>query len=259
MVPEVPQALGPTADPWINSSGDTVAHPSSARGGDGPGDSKSARPLGLTTDPFGTDVPHPLAPGSRTLDPNVLDDKAVELDTTDPKPAPVVSADQTKTINGVSVTIQKDATGGSGTGAVTSFNMDAGEKPGADLDGNNKISRIDGKPKITATIQTTFATGANPNGKSAYGRGTTDEDKKNGNVTLGFHESCHRQDHQDYLKNHTLPIFGGRVGQTPDEYDKAYTAYVEAVNTYKLASDSNSFNVTDEVGNPTKSQFDKKP
>jgi hypothetical protein len=248
------------ADPWVSSGGNDVAHPNSARGGGGPGDSKAARPLGLTTDPFDT-FPHPSSPDSKKIDPNLIGDKAEELGEVDPQPPPVVATDQTKTINGVAVTIKKDATGGSGTGAKTSLSMDAGEKPGADTDeAGKKITKVTGPaPKITASIQTTYASGASPSGKSAYGRGTTDDDKKKGNVTLGFHESCHRQDHQDYIKNHALPVFGGKAGQSVDDYNAAYDTYVEAVATYQGASDTNSFNVTDEVGNPTKSQFDKKP
>lgn len=252
--------LNVSHDPWVASNGEDVAHPNSARGGGGPGDSKSARSLGLSNDPFDA-FPHPSAPITKQIDPILVGDKAEELDTVDPQPAPVVATDQTKTINGVGVTIKKDATGGSGTGAVTSFGMDAGEKPEADLDDTGKkIFKVTGAaPKITATIQTTFATGASPSGKSGYGRGTTDDDKKKGNVTLGFHESCHRQDHQTYLQNHTLPKFGGKAGQTIQEYNDAYDAYVEAVETYRKASDTNTLAVTDEVGNPTKSQFDKKP
>jgi hypothetical protein len=255
-----PKPLSPVSDPWLASNGDDVAHPNAPRGGGGPGDSKGARPLGLSTDPFDT-FPHPTAPDSKKLDPNLLGDKAEELDAVDPQPAPVVTKDETKTINGVAVTIQKDATGGSGTGAKTSIGMDAGEKPEADLDtSGTKIAKVTGPaPKITATILTTYASGASASGKSGYGRGTTDDDKKKGNVTLGFHESCHRQDHQDFIKNHTLPKFGGKAGQTIQEYNDAYDAYVEAVDTYKKLSDTTSFSLTDEVGNPTKSQFDKKP
>lgn len=260
LAPESPSPLDAVKDPWVSSSGQDVAHPNAARGGGGPGDYKTARPLGLANDPFET-FPHPNSPDARKIDPTLIGDKAEELAEGDPQPAPVVSADTTKTINGISVTIKKDATGGSGTGAKTSLSMDAGEKPDADTDEKGeKVTKVTGaKPKITATIQTTFATGASPNGKSGYGRGTTDDDKKKGNVTLGFHESCHRQDHQDYIKNHTLPTFGGHAGQTVKEYNDAYDAYVEAVGTYQAASDTNSFNVTDEVGNPTKTQFDKKP
>jgi hypothetical protein len=255
-----PTPFNAVADPWVSSRGEDVAHPNAPLGGGGPGDSRAARPLGLTTDPFDP-LPHPLAPDSKKLDPNLLGDKAEALDAVDPQPAPVVTIDQSKTINWVSVTIKADATGGSGTGAKTSLSMDAGEKPDADTDeAGTKITKVTGPaPKITATIQTKYASGASASGKSAYGRGTTDDDKAKGNVTLGFHESCHRQDHQDFIKNHTLPKFGGKAGQSVTDYNAAYDTYVEAVGTYQASSDTNSFNVTDEVGNPTKSQFDKKP
>lgn len=260
-VPETPEPLGSVADPWVSSSGDVVAHPNAPRGGSGLGDSKGARSLGLSNDPFDS-LPHPLAPDARKLDPNLLGDKAEELDTTDPQPAPIVSKDEKKTINGVPVTIEKDKTGQSGfTGAQTSFGLDAGTLPESEIDNKTtRVTKILGSlPSITGTIGTSYAKGANVSGKSAYGRGTTDDDKKKGNVTLGFHESCHRQDHQDFLKANTLPKFSGKVGNTEKEWNDAYDAYVEAVEAYTKKSHTNTFSVTDEVGNPTKSQFEKKP
>jgi len=257
---EDPAPLVTVSDPWVSSDGANVAHPNAARGGGGPGDSKGARPLGLSNDPFET-FPHPLAPDSKKLDPALIGDKAEQLDAVEQQPAPVVSTDETKTINGVSVTIQKDGSSGFGDGAKTKLAMDAGERPDADTDeAGAKITKVTGSaPKITATIKTTYGSGASASGKSGYGRGTTNDDKAKGNTSLGFHESCHRQDHQDFIKNHPLPKFGGKAGQTVQQYQDAYTAYVEAVATYAGQSDTNSFNLTDEIGNPTKSQFDKKP
>lgn len=257
MVPRSPDPLGPVADPWVSVGGD-VAHPNSPRGGGGPGDSRIPGPLGVTNDPFET-LPHPLAPAARDIDPILLEDKAEELDQVSQNPAPVVSKDVTKTINGISVKILADQSGVSGvSGGQTSIQMSAGDQPDVETDSKGKVSKILGKmPVITAEIGTAYGPGADPNGTSAYGRGTTDADKKKGDTSLGFHESCHRQDHQDYIQNHTLPKFDGKVGMTEQEWKDAYDKYEKAVGTYQGASDSNSFTLTDEVGNPTKSAYKK--
>jgi hypothetical protein len=196
------------------------------------------------------------------LAPDVLNDKAEQLEQPAQQPAPVVAADQKKTVNGIEVTIKADQKGVAGiTGAATSFGLDPGTTPGVETDDKKRVTKILGpSPVITATIQTRYGTSSSPDGKSAYGRGTTDDDKKKGNTSLGFHESCHRQDHLDYLKANPLPKFGGKVGMTEDEWNQAVDKYNQAVEDYAKKSDQNTLALTDEVGNPTKSQYDgKKP
>jgi hypothetical protein len=255
VAPEPPPPLGAPVDPWISTSGN-VAHPNAPLGGGGTGAFRSANALGSNTDPFGG-LPNPQAPAARTLDPTLLDDKAEQLADPPQLPAPVVSADSTSTVNGVNVTILKDVTGVKGiTGAVTSLDMDAGTIPAIEFDDKTtKVTKItDPLPVISAKIGTRY--NGDPNGRSAYGRGTTIDDKSKGNTSLGFHESCHRKDHVDFIKANALPKFGGKVGQTQKEFTDAGDVYEAAVEAYQKKSDQNSLASTDEVGNPTKSKFD---
>ena len=57
--------------------------------------------------------------------------------------------------------------------------------------GVKKIKTLSGPVEIKGTvkIQTSYNPSAKPADPSAYGRGTTPEDKKAGNTSLGFHES----------------------------------------------------------------------
>jgi len=103
-------------------------------------------------------------------------------------------------------------------------------------------------PYGTLTIQTAYGPHATPSDRSAYGRGTTDQDVANGNNTLGFHESCHREDYLSYLRNNPLPEFTGRIGMTTDDFRAALEAFHKAINTYFEAMDQYSQAHTDCVG-----------
>jgi hypothetical protein len=254
----IPSTRTSAADPWLSSSG-FVAHPDAPLGGGGPGIFTGANPLGSNSN-LQDPVPHPLAPAARGLDPGLLADKAEELAQPVQQPAPVVAADEKKTVGGIEVTVKKDKSGVAGvTGAATSFEMDPGTTPDVEIDDKTKkITKILGPmPVLTATIETDYGKGSGPDGKSAYGRATTDDDKKKGNTSLGFHESCHRQNHLDFVKANAVPKFGGTVGMTEDEWNKATEKYTQAVEDYAKKSDQNSGKLTDEVGDPTKSEYKK--
>jgi hypothetical protein len=64
--------------------------------------------------------------------------------------------------------------------------------------------------KGTLTIQTTYPTGAKAKDPSVYGRGTGD-DEATGHTSLGFHESCHRQDFLAYIERSQIQAAGGNV------------------------------------------------
>jgi hypothetical protein len=73
---------------------------------------------------------------------------------------------------------------------------------------HGKIQRYSFVWKGSITIQTTFPANLSPTDTSAYGRGTG-ADLKTGNGTLGFHESCHRNDYMAYIsKSDELAITG---------------------------------------------------
>jgi len=54
-------------------------------------------------------------------------------------------------------------------------------------------------------IRTRYPRGYDPASKSGYGRGTTEEDIKSGNVSTGFHEGQHGTRILDYLETQPLP------------------------------------------------------
>jgi hypothetical protein len=246
-------------DPWQSPAG-IAAPPSAPAGGGGLGFFQAGNLLGADLDPLAP-LPHPQSPAGRYVALDYAQDEAEELQQGVQLPPPVVANDQTKTVGGITVTIKADQKDAKDVKAAdTSFQLDAGTTPGAETDTKtNKVTKILGPmPVITATIQTRYAPGVSPSAKSGYGRGTTDDDKKKGNTSVGFHESCHRQDYLDYLKAHPLPKFTGKVGMTVDEWQKAVDDYNQAVSDYEDAAAEYSRLQTDEVGNPTKSQFDGK-
>lgn len=135
--------------------------------------------------------------------------------------------------------------------------------------------------KGTITIQTTFPANLKPTDTSAYGRGTGD-DLKTGNVTLGFHESCHRNDYMAYISKsdelattgsctpYTLPEaspgvtiqwtiakfprFRGEVGQTAAVFKAAMASFDREFVKWNHDIAKFSAHCTDEFGH-TKSAF----
>jgi len=122
---------------------------------------------------------------------------------------------------------------------------------------------VDGKVKSftkkvvfrsSITIQTAYGPNASPNHDSKYGRGTTPADKASGNVTLGFHESCHRKEFVDYVTSTPYPKFTGKVGMTEEEFLAAKEEFEEAVKSFNTGLDNLGAEV-DEVGSCTKSDW----
>jgi hypothetical protein len=97
-------------------------------------------------------------------------------------------------------------------------------------------------------IHTRYGTGATANQPSGYGRGTTEEDIKAGNTSLGFHESCHRVDLLSYATTTPLPKFAGKVGMDVDTFDQAGTEFRAQMGSYFTTMQSQSELKTDEVG-----------
>ena len=112
------------------------------------------------------------------------------------------------------------------------------------------IDKLNGPVEIKGIVKilTVYGPNASATQDSAYGRGTTPPDESAGNITLGFHESCHRADFLTYLKTKALPVFGGKVGQTAQQYDLAIATFGTAVDKYFADMDKDSFLRTDEVG-----------
>jgi hypothetical protein len=87
-------------------------------------------------------------------------------------------------------------------------------------------------PSLSLAIQTNYGPNANPGDPSGYGRGTTEEDKRAGNTSLGFHEGTHGAAFQQYLRDHPLPVFEGKKGMTVDELRTLGERHHAAVSEY---------------------------
>jgi hypothetical protein len=102
--------------------------------------------------------------------------------------------------------------------------------------------------KGVVSLHTRYGTGAAANQPSGYGRGTTDEDIKANNTSLGFHESCHRVDLLAYMAAQSLPTFTGTVGMTLDDFKQAGADFRKRMDDYFKAMQRQSEQNTDEVG-----------
>ena len=179
--------------------------------------------------------------------------------TPSPQSPPPTNAGKT-TVNGIEVTVLADGTDAvtGDKASLTSLVLDKGTTPGYEWYGKKIITKLKGPPPVInkATIQTVYNPNSKPTDISGYGRGTTTEDKKTGNVTIGFHESCHRQDFLDYIKTNVTPKFTGKVvGLTEDQYKVTVKEYFKAVDAYLNKAIKYSEQKTDEVGSPTLSQY----
>jgi hypothetical protein len=115
---------------------------------------------------------------------------------------------------------------------------------------DGKVTSFQFTPQTSITIQTFYHSPSDASLTSAYGQGTTAADKKSGNTSLGFHESRHRQDNQDYLQNKAFPQFNGTVGMTDRQFRQAVTDYRNAINAYTRQMAQYSIQKTDNLLNP---------
>lgn len=228
-----------------------VAHPKSPDGGAGPGFFRSAFPAGSVDD---VAEPDPRAP-SRSSDGEALQAQA-------PRPANPPPQTQARSLGSlksvqssvVDVEIEgkvlADDTGGPANAAHTGFDVPRTSSPGySHADG--KVTQINGKFtwKGTLSIQTRYGTGATASSLSCYGRGTTTQDIASRDITLGFHESCHRSDLVNYLSANPLPDPPAlSVGMTTKDYDAAVKKFGTDLKAYRDAMESDSKSKTDEVG-----------
>jgi hypothetical protein len=237
---------------WTGWTG-LVAPPSAPAGGGGTGN--FASPVALNGNP-GSNLPNPLQPGNIGTVP-------LDTPTPAPKPAnapPVTSPASLGTIKEVQsqfvdykieAEIIADGTGGVSTGADTSFTKIASTSPGYDADADGKITKFNGKFtfKGTIQIQTNYAADSTASTLSCYGRGTTSTDVANRDITLGFHESCHRADYQAFLKAKALPDPPTMaIGMKATDYDKAAAAVSAAIKKFFADMKADSISKTDDVG-----------
>jgi RHS repeat-associated protein len=101
-------------------------------------------------------------------------------------------------VKGVKVTVLQD---------TTSKDVPAGKS--ATTGPEMKVRVVNGKVSVQLFLQTKYKDGVDPTAKSAYGRGTTDDDKKAGNTSLKFHESQHGVDFLEWLEKNPFPVADG--------------------------------------------------
>lgn len=253
--------------PWVGWKGD-VAHPGAPSGGGGPGGFVTPGVEKADSGPPG--AWHPGSPGLRLRGA----DEVVRAATGGGQNPPPVTVPTRKAVKvhksatediDVHVEVIADGTSSNASmrGAKTSF-----ESSGVRYSLPGYSSRVEKGKKIvtgltglfelkgTITIRTVYSPSAKPTDRSLYGRGTTKTDIANKDTSLGFHESCHREDYLSYLTSHPFPSFTGKVGQTENEYTKASRDFEMAFRKYWKAVENNSFLRTDEVGY-TRSQCKK--
>lgn len=272
--PQPPTVPGPS--PWISREGEVV-HPDAPAGSGGLGRFRAPGSLGAEgNDPF--DVRHPRAPSVRfeTLS---GDEKAEVLDTgvkvvekprnPPPKTVPgkkvlkktlpsfdldvvleIVADDNAGTISGAKTEL--DGSNVKLTGIGFEINPAPGQKEAKPTD---KVAALTGKATIsgTATIKVVYGTvlgqRVRPEEEASWGRGTTPADIAAKDITIGFHESCHRDDYVAYLSAN-LPIQGHsfRVGMTVAQFDAEADRIGKAIDAWFEAAETASRTKTDEVG-----------
>jgi hypothetical protein len=282
---EAPVVPGPS--PWISREGDVV-HPDAPAGSGGLGHFRTAGSFGSEgNDPFG--ARHPRSPSLRTE--AFSDDEKAEVlgggvkvieKERNPPPATVPGKQPLKKVLpsfelDMTIEILPDNGAGTISGAKTELkdtNVDVtGPEYGYDAPeeqkgpkATDKITSLKGKAKITGalTIQVIYGTvgiqRVEPKEEAAWGRGTTAADVTAKNITVGFHESCHRDDYIAYLTtNPPIQSTNFRVGMTFAQFEAELARITNAIAAWTLAAETASRAKTDETGNTMTSYIKDHP
>ena len=249
------QRRRPVPAQWVNESG-RVAHPNSPAGQGGPGAFRSPGVFGACT---GDDLlPNADAPVARGVDPSLIalaeqeEEKKVLR-----QPPPKVANDAADELvqKVLTLKLKADKSGVSGlTGASTDFADVASGQIFKTPDAKGLVGSFTNSLAWVITIGTQYGTGKIDE-DSAYGRGTTNDDIAAGNVTLGFHEGCHREALLAYFRSTSLPAFDGAVGDTIAAFEAKVTAHHEALRAYFDKARTDNVAAVDEVGDPTMSEY----
>ncbi|HEX3477065.1 MAG TPA: FG-GAP-like repeat-containing protein [Kofleriaceae bacterium] len=152
----------------------------------------------------------------------------------------------TLNVNVVRLDFAPDADDFAGTGGDTKYKSSFGGLKWS-LKGG-RVVKIAPVPTPSVRVQTHYAQSANKDGKSAYGRGTTPDDIAAKNTSLRFHEGQHGVTAQQFVREHPVPQFGGRIGMTESEIQKAGKEYDRAMDEYFDSLDKFSRQQVDCVG-----------
>ena len=247
--PNRTHTLLPEGHAWLGWQG-TVAHPGAPTGSGGPGGFVPNQPLADDNAPH---LPHPQAPGPQRFSPDQVQLSAQKK----PNAPPATTTQSWSMLKMKNDHMEVDVSAEVIADSTTTEDLDAETKapfvghsglPGYSQE-DGKITQFDAKFtwKGKITIQTVYNKGKATD-LSCYGRGTTPEDIENGDITLGFHESCHRADYVNYLKNNALPKPPElKIGMSASSYDTAAKAFNTAYDNYVKAL-RELWKKTDEVG-----------
>jgi len=243
---------------WIGWKGD-IAHPASPAGGSGLGHFRPAWPLRDSSDDR-AEIWH------STVDEHILLADARPPTAPNPPPDTVVESfatpwSQDKGLFDVSIegNILADGTAdGIGTRARVD-KLPKWPKPIRSSKDERIVESFKGRWVWHAKveIQTSFPHRDCAGEVSGYGRGTTPEDVNARNITLGFHESCHRADMIEFLKTHPMPLPKLKPGMTMAEFELERGGFAKLVTDYLQAMALDTETRTDEVGHrkSTKGRF----
>jgi len=245
--PKQNRPLLPDDHQWLGWQG-TVTHPDSPIGSGGPG--SFAHPLNADE---AAPLAHPQEPRPQRFSPD-----QIKLSTQKkPNPPPTTKTESWSMLKIKTDHVDVDISAEVVADGSTSEDLDA--KTNASLPGHPGLpgyTSEDGKIKSfdkvftwkgKITIQTVYNK-AKAEDPSCYGRGTTEDDINNGDISLGFHESCHREDYLNYLKNNALPKPPDmKIDMATTTYDKASSDFNKAFDAYAKAL-SELWKNTDEVG-----------
>jgi len=171
------------------------------------------------------------------------------------------------TIQNMAISILPDGTDRSlPTPGVTRIKVNGGRIRWSGGSGRRgTVTRLTGPGITKITIQVFYRPGVNKNAASGYGRGTTTEDLKGGEIdsgstTIAFHEANHGLDYLAFLNSHPFPQFTGATGmlvsevsRLAGEWDRAVTKYVDDLNkdttlhTHCVGTTSDQFNAANGV------------
>ncbi|MCB0613262.1 MAG: DUF4157 domain-containing protein [Phaeodactylibacter sp.] len=154
-------------------------------------------------------------------------------------------------INGLTVIIRPDKVQEGLQGAETAFDFDPSSwsYDGYEYDANGIVTKVNNPPTMPQVIiQTTYGKDSGPEVPSAYGKGTTEEDKAVGTTSLGHHEGSHGSDYLNFLRNNPYPAFPSGVGMQKDAFAAAVQQYKSAREAYSKKMEAFSAKRTDCIG-----------
>lgn len=244
---------GRVADEWIGQD-QRVVHPDAPLGGGGRGLFHAAGVL--NHDAHAQVLPHSQSPAGALVSPGEMAAaEQLQAANAPAKPPPIVTERTSTTVGRLEIVIEPDGSGGTlKDGAVTKPVIShSGAMRSERNPDKTRVLRFINEKKFKVVIQTVYHQGT-PSMPSKYGRGKAPSDQATGDITLGFHESCHRADLLNFFTKVKQPEFAGRENTPATEFDQAFKDYLAAWKALEAAAEADSYLKTDEV-DPKKSSY----